>query len=78
MAGPIVVGLAIGGSLIYGFGYAMAVMRRARSDYRKTKEALPGLRRGFWSSLWAMIKVGFWVAVCAFILIVWMVKDVQQ
>ncbi|GAA2522330.1 hypothetical protein [Pilimelia columellifera] len=30
----------------YGLGFAHAILRRARNDYRVTRKSLPGLRRG--------------------------------
>ena len=51
----LMLGLAIGFSL----GYAVAVARRAWADYRKTKAAVPGLRKDAWSLIgWALTKGG--------------------
>lgn len=77
IAGPVVLILLIIGGVIYGTGYAMAVMRRANKDYKSTKAAVPVLRKGFWLALWAVIKVGFWVAIAGLVLVAWMIRDVR-
>lgn len=55
--------LLIGASLIFTFGYRVAVNRRANSDYKKTKEGLPGMRKDFWRTLWAAIKIGIGLSI---------------
>jgi hypothetical protein len=76
-AGPVLVLLMIGSGILYGLGYLTAVMRRANSDYKKTKTALPGMRKDFWVAWWNMVKIGFWVAIAALVLIAWAVHDVR-
>jgi hypothetical protein len=58
----------------YGFGYAMAVMRRANSDYKTTKAAVPGLRKAFWSTWRGAVKAGFWILVGMAVLVLWMLN----
>lgn len=58
--------------VVYGFGYARAVMHRANRDYKTTKAAVPVLRKGFWTAWWGAVKVGFWVLFGCAILVVWM------
>jgi hypothetical protein len=67
--------LAVGGGLIYGFGFAVAVFRRARFDHRKTKEAVPVLRKDMWRTLGIAVKAAFWVAVGALVLIAWAIAE---
>lgn len=56
----------------YGFGYAMAVMRRANKDYKTTKAAVPGLRKAFWATWRGALKAGFWIVVGVFIIGLWL------
>ncbi|MET1006577.1 MAG: hypothetical protein ABWX96_13595 [Propionibacteriaceae bacterium] len=63
---------------IYAFGYARAVMHRANTDYKKTKAALPELRKGFWAAWWAAVKVGFWVSLAGLALIAWVVHEARN
>lgn len=42
--------------ITFALGFRLAVMRRADSDYQKTKEALPGLRSAYWRGFWAMLR----------------------
>lgn len=65
------------GAVIYGFGYARAVMHRANKDYKTTKAAVPVLRKGFWRTWVAAVKVGFWVVLAAVIMIVWVGRDLR-
>lgn len=58
IAGPVVIILILIGSGVFVFGYAVAVMHRANKDYKSTKAALPGLRKGFWGSWWTAVKRG--------------------
>lgn len=74
-AGQITLIVFIIGGVIYAFGYARSQMHRANKDYKTTKAAVPVLRKGFWMAWWAAVKVGFWVALAAFVLIVWMVRS---
>jgi hypothetical protein len=76
-AGPVLVLLIIGSSTLYGLGYLTAVMRRANTDYKKTKTSLPGLRKDFWKAWWAMVKIAFWVAIAGLVLIAWAIQDIR-
>jgi ABC-type Fe3+ transport system permease subunit len=65
------------GSTVFSFGYLKAKLERANSDYKKTKQSLPGLRKSYWE-LWASaMKVGVWVFVVGFILIAWIITDAK-
>lgn len=58
---------------IYAFGYARAVMHRANRDYKTTKAALPGLRKGFWGAWWTAVKRGVLIFAVLFCLVyVWL------
>jgi hypothetical protein len=74
IAGPVVVILLLAGALIFSFGFLYAVMKRANSDYKTTKAALPGLRKGFWSSWWKATKAGFWVMLIFVCLLLWWIR----
>lgn len=75
---PVVALLLIGGaSTIFAFGFAVAVVKRANSDYKKTKAALPGMRKDFWRLWWKAVEVGFAIAVVAVLLMVWAVRDIR-
>ena len=73
----VIIVLIIAG-IIYTFGYARAVFHRANSDYKKTKEGLPGMRKTVWQTLWRTVKVGFGVVILIGILIFWGVNDARQ
>lgn len=45
------------GLVLFVLGVRWAVMRRASSDYQKTKEGLPGLRSAYWRGFWATLRV---------------------
>lgn len=70
--------LLLGSSVIFALGYAVAVVRRANIDYKKTKASLPGLRKDFWRTWRAAVKVGFWIAVAFTVLVVWTVNDFRD
>lgn len=75
---PILLGMAVVGGTVYTFGYLRAVMHRANRDYKTTKAALPGLRKGFWSAWWSAVKVGFWVLLVFGLLLAGVVHDVRS
>ncbi len=77
IAGPVLVVLVVVGGVISAFGYARAVMDRANSDYKKTKEGLPGMRKAYWAAWRQAFKFGFWVLLAAVILIFWAVRDMR-
>ncbi len=77
IASPVVVLLLIGASTIFSFGFAVAVVKRANSDYKKTKAGLPGMRKDFWRLWWKAVKVGFAIAIVAVFLMVWAVRDIR-
>jgi len=56
--GVALVVIILSAAAIYAFGYVRAVMHRANRDYKTTKAALPGLRKGFWSAWWRAVKRG--------------------
>ncbi len=64
--------------IIFTLGYRIAVNRRANDDYKKTKAAVPLLRKGFWSTWWAAVKIGFGVCIVLAILVYWGVSDVRD
>lgn len=63
---------------VFVFGYRVAVNRRANSDYKKTKAALPGLRKGFWSTWWSAMKMAAVMALAIVLLLSWAVHDARQ
>jgi ABC-type Fe3+ transport system permease subunit len=63
---------------VFVFGYRVAVNRRANADYKATKAAVPKLRRGFWSSWWGAVKMGFWMALAVALLVSWAVHESRQ
>lgn len=73
LPGGLIAGFLIGALLLYGVGYAMAVMRRANDDYKKTKAAVPILRKGFWLAWWITAKAMFWVGLFIACFIVWLI-----
>jgi hypothetical protein len=77
-SGPTLLAVLIIGGVIYAFGYARAVMHRANTDYKKTKAALPDLRKGFWAAWWAAVKVGFWILIGLALLIAWAVAEARN
>lgn len=65
------------GSTVFSFGYLKAKVERANSDYKKTKESLPGMRKAYWELWLSAVKVGFWVFVVGFMLIAWVIHDTK-
>lgn len=77
---PILMGAMIAlllGSAIFTFGHLKARMERANADYKKTKGDLPNLRKAFWRLWVSAFKVGFWVALVGFVLVMWVIRDAQ-
>jgi hypothetical protein len=74
---PVVLIVFLIGGVIYLFGYARAVMHRANRDYKTTKAAVPVLRKGFWKTWLAAVKVGFWVLIAAAIMVIWVGRDLR-
>jgi hypothetical protein len=77
ISGPVLVTLLIGGGVIFSFGYAMAVWRRARDDYKRTKAGLSGMRKAKWTLWRAAVRAGFWIFVAFVVLVTWVVSDVR-
>lgn len=72
--------LAVGliGATLVALGYRVAVNRRANADYKRTKAALPPMRKAFWVTLWAAIKFGFWALIAVAVLVSWVAHDVRE
>lgn len=66
------------GGIIFSFGYARAVWKRAKKDYLSTKAAVKPLRKALWSSIWTTIKVGTGVVLAGMLLIAWVVTDARN
>ena len=67
--------LVVAGFVLTLLGYSYAVARRAYDDWIDTKAKIKGLRKGFFSTLWALVKVGVVVAVGVIILVAWNIRD---
>jgi hypothetical protein len=67
------VGTFLGLLVGYGLGYVHAVWRRARFDYVKTRDAVPGLRSAKWVAWRLMMQRGALVFAILVILVVWLV-----
>jgi hypothetical protein len=78
IATPTLVLLLIGAPVLIGFGSALAVMRRANSDYKKTKAALPGMRRDFWATWRAMMKLAFFVVFGFLVMAAWAAHEIRD
>lgn len=79
-ASPVLMGSLIAlliGSTVFSFGYLKAKVERANSDYKKTKEILPGMRKAYWELWLSAVKVGFWVFVVGFLLVIWVINDAK-
>jgi hypothetical protein len=74
----IVLGFVGGGLLLYGFGYARAVMHRANDDFKKTKAAVPVLRKDFWRTWWKAVKAATLGLIIFAALAVWMWNEVND
>lgn len=64
--------------VVYSLGYAVAVTKRANSDYKKTKASLPGLRKGFWQAWWHAVKIGMGVLLGVVILVSVFMHEVRN
>jgi hypothetical protein len=56
-------------------GMAYAITKRAFSDYTKTKELIPGMRKTAWSSVWTTIKAAALAVIIFAVLIGWIVSE---
>jgi hypothetical protein len=74
---PTFVIVLLAAAIIYGFGYRVAVNKRANADYKDTKAILPVRRKAYWMTLWAAIKVGFWVILSGALLVAWVAHDAR-
>jgi ABC-type Fe3+ transport system permease subunit len=70
--------VALIGGVVLMLGYRVAVNRRANADYKRTKAALPAMRKAFWATLWGAIKFGFWAFIAVALLISWVAHDVRE
>lgn len=66
------------GATIFMLGYRIAVNRRANADYKRTKAALPGMRKAFWATLWGAVKFGFFALIALALLLSWVVHDLRN
>jgi hypothetical protein len=74
--GPVIPNLLTGGTIVgllfgYGVGYVHAVWRRARTDYRTTKAAVPKMKQAKWAAWRMMVQRGTLVAAVVAGLIAW-------
>lgn len=44
------------GLVLFALGVRWAVMRRASSDYQRTKAGLPAMRSAYWHGFWATLR----------------------
>jgi hypothetical protein len=56
------------GLVLFALGARWAVMRRASSDYQRTKDGLPGMRSTYWRGFWAMLRAVGLILVVALVL----------
>lgn len=70
--------VALVASTIFVLGYRIAVNRRANSDYKTAKAAVPKLRRGFWRTWWAAAKIVGWTALAVVLLMSWAIHDARE
>lgn len=66
------------GATIFVLGWRLAVARRAFTDWRATKAAVPKMRKGFFTTAKAAAKFVFWVLVALALLVSWVVHDVRS
>lgn len=48
----------VAGLVLFVLGVRWAVMRRASSDYQRTKAGLSGMRSTYWHGFWATLRTG--------------------
>jgi hypothetical protein len=56
------------GLVLFVVGVRWAVMRRAGSDYQRTKAGLPAMRSAYWHGFWATLRTVGLVLVVALVL----------
>jgi len=66
------------GIVLFALGYFWGGFQKARGGLRATKAAVPAARKGYWSSMWLMIKWGFGALLVAGVLLTWVVNDVSD
>lgn len=71
-------GFVVGLLVSFGTGYAWAVTKRAWSDYNIAKDALPGMKKTAWDSVWTTVKAAALAAVVFILFVAWIVSDVRK
>jgi hypothetical protein len=72
------IGVAVIATVIFWLGYRLAVARRAWTDYKTTKAAVPKLRKGFFASVRDVAKFVFWSLLALVVLVSWVVHDIRE
>lgn len=78
ISGPVLLIVLLAGGTIYLFGYLRAVMHRANKDYKSTKAAVKPLRKAFWSSWLAALRIGALIAIGLALMVTWLISDLRD
>ena len=66
------------GVFVFAAGYFLRGFKGARGTLRDARNGVPAARKGYWSSLWLLIKWGFGAVLVAAVLLTWTVRDLTD
>ena len=66
------------GFFVFALGYFWGAFQKARGTYKGAKGGVPKARKGYYSSLWMLVKWGLGAALIVVVLLTWTANDFQE